>query len=189
MRALTLIFLFISFTVLGQLGLNPRFDTIDTKLIKDVLVNYDSLISYSSDCGTASRQYAILGLKGGNWRLLRLEVQFVENTNYKVTKGSKSSGVAVGSDQMRLLRDYLKGNRFWQIKIDSLNKDYYFDKRGNKVWTPIADGCSERFAFVNRDSYKELIAHNADIYQQTYFTADRDRFIKCREYFTKMFVR
>lgn len=162
----------------------------NTRLFKELFSQCDSVIAYSEACSFRPEEIRAFILKNDQWQLVKVTAEikepFTKKAYYKILDGPTKI-LNIKSTSIRTLNDSLFANQFWNINLDSLNKDYYFKKNGAMVWTPVNDGCQERITYITQEQYISLSASNQDVYQKSIFTADRHRFIKCRNLFVALY--
>lgn len=183
-----LLFIGYIFSCSAQTFVPDANERANRKLFRNLFLKYDSVIAYSLACSFQPEKIKAVVHENNRWFLLETEVEiinpFTKNASYKILKAPIH--LSDVTETVRTYVDSLSTNQFGAINYDSLNKDYHF-KGGQKVWTPIADGCGERITYITQDSYISLYASNADSQQKNIYTADRHRFIKCRNLFIALF--
>lgn len=177
----------LSFTSFSQTSRDWHYDA-NAKLFKKLFSQYDTAIAYSSDCDfSPSEELRVLVLDQNQWQLLDLKVSiqkpFTKKAHYIIESEPKKR-FDVDVEPVKVFNDFLIANQFWRINYDSLNK-----QSDRNVWRPITGGCSERITYVTRTHFFSLYASNTDRYQKSFYTTDRERFIKCRNLFFELFSK
>lgn len=174
-------------------------DSLNNPLLKTFLSEYEFVLAYSDQC--CSKQYKILALKNGKWKIWNYSDNFVQwtkkmDTEEVVIDTVKSGtffegekGKKVKKSAVKKLLSKLTENDFWTLKNDSLNQTRVletFIDNGDTIRKKaiITDGTNYVFDIMTKGNSRKIQSYYPEYFVKLFpDMIDRKKFIENRDYF------
>lgn len=144
---------------------------------------YNKIISFSKKCKIPYKKtHYILCWDEEKLDSFRWTINYEKDENgYEKIANSKIEKLEINKDSIQTVLHLFETQGFWQLNQDSLN----YQPSAEAIF--VLNGCDNEFEFFYENSYWVTSSYSPDVVQQNSYVQQRDKFIKCRNEFEKLF--